>query len=272
MASSYDSVHVVTPAEQEWFASFGYPNWVTKICVPPHVLDRNRFLDIGCGPDPSVATYVLESGGEYWGVDQREDSLYNLSIALDSKFAHVRDRFKILGDRAENLHLCPDRSISFVHMRFLLRHLDSPARALALKEASRVCCLGGYIVVIELNWGSMQTSHKPSLELLQQFKETSFEFMFVLPVDPNLGACLAPMIEEALPWKSFRIERFHRPEGAFGHELVMLARMLAKIAPEYSQAKGFESRFNSLADEIQARGQDFRFEPPDIYAAIIKNG
>jgi ubiquinone/menaquinone biosynthesis C-methylase UbiE len=215
---------------------------------------------------------VLESGGEYWGVDQREDSLYNLSIALDSKFAHVRDRFKILGDRAENLHLCPDRSISFVHMRFLLRHLDSPARALALKEASRVCCLGGYIVVIELNWGSMQTSHKPSLELLQQFKETSFEFMFVLPVDPNLGACLAPMIEEALPWKSFRIERFHRPEGAFGHELVMLARMLAKIAPEYSQAKGFESRFNSLADEIQARGQDFRFEPPDIYAAIIKNG
>lgn len=268
---SYDSLHVVTPAEQEWFASFGYPNWVTKTCVPPHALDRKRFLDVGCGPDPSVATYVLESGGDYWGADQREDSMDNLSVALYGKFAHIRDRFKVLNCRAENLNLWPDQFMHFVHMRFLLRHMDRPAQVSALKEAARVCKIGGSVVVIELDWGNMKTRHEPSSGLLFRFCDTCFGFMSVLPVDPYLGACLAPMIKEALPGKPFRIEGFHRPEGAFGHELVLLARMLAKIAPEYSQARGFESGFNALADEIEARGQDFRFEPPNIYAAVIQN-
>jgi len=123
--------------------------------------ERHRVLDLGCGPGTDTLA-LAERVGSYGivvGVDH--DPAMLKEAARRAREAHLGTR--IVHHLADASHL-PLRSGSCDASRAdrLFQHLSNPAAALG--ELLRVTRRGGWIVVLDTDWGTLSL-HSPEIEI-----------------------------------------------------------------------------------------------------------
>jgi ubiquinone/menaquinone biosynthesis C-methylase UbiE len=131
----------------EWFSR----HQSTDVRIDETVQCLGRLIDlstgprtiavVGCGPNPTSVTFLLERGFDAVGIEPVSGSLETARQVLGAPA-------RILAGSAESMPL-PDESQRVVLLESVLEHVDSPVKSLA--EAFRVTVPGGIVYVATTN-------------------------------------------------------------------------------------------------------------------------
>ncbi len=128
---------------------------------------KKKILDVGCGPATDAPIFINEYGLKFYGVD----------IYKDENVTKQRLQFK-----QGTIYRLPFRNSQFdyVFVHDVLHHIDEPKQRRAwhvkgLRELTRVCKTGGFIIIIEGNrYNPLFYPHMVKMKKHEHFTQVYF--------------------------------------------------------------------------------------------------
>lgn len=249
----------VPKEEIERLKNIDFPSHVSIELLEGADLEGKKLLDIGAGSNSKLGEYVEGKGGKYVAMDLRMEMLRNIEDQFEQKDLN----FYGIQANVKDLPFI-DESVDFIHQRFVLMHLSPEDQKKAIREILRISKDESFLV--EYDWGTL--SSEENEEILNKFRNLSYELMSKFKIDPLMGGKLGNLLEEIDQNLNVDIKRFSREEADYTDELVALCAISGKMAVNILKDEALAEKFDKLKEELDKN--HIKFTPPDIVGATVK--
>lgn len=267
------------PEKDRLIGMVAYPDSVTSELLAPLLGDTMLVHDVGCGPSPNMAAWLVSERANYIGSDLSMPMLHARNAASPKNVLPE----SIMCADAFKLPL-PKEAVDITLVRFVAEHIGGEENVrFLIDEAIRTS--RGIVLVMSHDWTTLDSTH--DWKLIGRFHELANQFAGWYSINPTVGFHFAKLAFQIMKERdiSAQSRRHHRSEGDYGKELLFMGKsMIAKVDQRLKdqnnalnwkatyQLKHFLCRMNKIMSEVESRIESENpvlFTPPDIVSLTL---